>query len=115
MYEGNLEVEELLDCIHAMDKYFDYEEIDEEKKVKHAITRLKGHATLWWDELQVDRRCKGKQKMKSWDKMVAKLKSKFIPKYYQINMFIKLQNLRQKSLSVKEYNKEFYGPNIRVG
>jgi hypothetical protein len=115
MYEGNLEVEELLDWVRAIDKYFDYEEIVEEKKVKHAITRLKGHATLWWDELQVDRRCKGKQKMKSWDKMVAKLKSKFIPKYYQINMFIKLQNLRQKSLSVKEYTKEFYGPNIRVG
>jgi hypothetical protein len=74
MYEGNLEVEELLDWVRAMDKYFDYEEIEEEKKVKHAITRLKGHATLWWDELQVDRRCKGKQKIKSWDRMVAKLK-----------------------------------------
>jgi hypothetical protein len=51
MYEGNLDVEELLDWIRAMDKYFDYEDVDEEKKVKHAITRLKGHATLWWDEL----------------------------------------------------------------
>jgi hypothetical protein len=30
-----------------MDKYFDYEEIDDEKKVKHVVTRLKGHASLW--------------------------------------------------------------------
>jgi hypothetical protein len=37
MYEGNLDVEE------------------------HVVTRLKGHATLWWDELQVDRHCKGKK------------------------------------------------------
>jgi hypothetical protein len=43
-----------------MDKYFDYEEIDEEKEVKHAITRLKGHATLWWYEIQDDRRFKDK-------------------------------------------------------
>jgi hypothetical protein len=41
MYEGNLNVEELLDWINAMDKYFDYEDIDEENKVKHVVTRLK--------------------------------------------------------------------------
>jgi hypothetical protein len=27
MYEGNLEVEELLDWVCVMDKYFDYEDI----------------------------------------------------------------------------------------
>jgi hypothetical protein len=51
-----------------MDKYFDYEYVEEEKKVKHVVTRLKGHATLWWDELQADGRRKVKQKIKNWDK-----------------------------------------------
>jgi hypothetical protein len=105
----------LLDWISSLDKYFDYEEIDDEKKVKHAVTRLKGHATLWWDELQADRRRKGKSKIKSWDRMVAKLKDKFIPKDYQLNLFRRLQNLRQKGLSVKEYTEEFYKLNIRAG
>jgi hypothetical protein len=76
MYEGNLDVEELLDWFRALDKYFDYEDVEEDKKVKHVVTRLKGHATLWWDELQVDRHCKGKQRIKSWDRMVAKMKAK---------------------------------------
>jgi hypothetical protein len=67
VYEGNLDVEELLDWIRALDTYFDYEDVEEDKKVKHVVTCLKGHATLWWDELQADRRCKGKQKIKSWD------------------------------------------------
>ena len=49
MYEGNLEVEELLDQVCDMEKYFDYEDIKEDKMVKHAVTRLKGHAMLWWD------------------------------------------------------------------
>jgi hypothetical protein len=66
---------------------FDYEDVDEEKKVKHDVTRLKGNATLWWDELQVDKRSKGKKKIKSWDRMVSKLKEKFIPKDYQIIFF----------------------------
>jgi hypothetical protein len=62
--------------------------------VRHAVTRLKGHATLWWDELQAERKRKGKHKTKNWDRMVAKIKEKFMPKYYQINLFRKLQNLR---------------------
>jgi hypothetical protein len=51
MYEGNLDVEELLHWVRSMDKYFEYEDVDEEKRVIHAITRLKRHAALWWDEL----------------------------------------------------------------
>jgi hypothetical protein len=104
VYEGNLDVEELLDWIRALDK-----------KVRHAVTRLKGHATLWWDELQVDRRCKGKKKIKSWDRMIAKIKEKFIPRDYQITLFRRMQNLRQKFMTVKEYTEEFYRLNIRAG
>jgi hypothetical protein len=75
VYEGNLVVEEILDWIRDLDKYFDYEDVKEDKKFKHSITRLKGHVTLCWDELQADRRCKGKKKIKNWDRMVAKMKS----------------------------------------
>jgi hypothetical protein len=115
VYEGNLDVEELLDWIRALDTYFDDEDVEEDKKVEHAVTRLKGHEALWWDELQADRRCKGKQKIKSWDRMVAKMKAKFIPKDYQITLFREMQNLRQKLGSVKEYTEDLYKINIRVG
>jgi hypothetical protein len=47
--------------------------------------------------------------------MVAKLKAKFMPKDYQINLFRKLQNLRQKGMTLKEYTEEFYKLNIRTG
>jgi hypothetical protein len=100
VYKGNLDVEELLDWIRALDKYFYYEDVEEDKKVKHDVTRLKGHATLWWDELQADICCKGKQKIKSWDRMVAKMKPKFIPKDYQITLFRRMQNLRHKLMIV---------------
>jgi hypothetical protein len=115
MYEGNLEVEEFLDWIRAMDKHFDYEDIEEEKMVKHAVMRLKGHTTLWWDELQAKRKRNGKKKIKIWDRMVAKMKDKFIPKDYQINIYRRLQNLKQRGLSMKEYIEEFYRLNIRAG
>ena len=87
VYEGNLDVEELLDWIRALEKYFGYEDVKEDKKVKHVVTRLIGHASLWCDELQADKHCKGKKKIKNWERMVAKMKAKFIPRDYQITMF----------------------------
>jgi hypothetical protein len=113
--EGSLDVEELLDWIRALDTYFDYEDIEEDKKVRHAATKLKGHAVLWWDELQADRRFKGKQKIKRWDQMIAKMKAKFIPRDYQITLFRRMQNLRKKLMTVKEYTEEFYRLNTRAG
>jgi hypothetical protein len=47
--------------------------------------------------------------------MVSKLKAKFMPKDYQITLFRWMQNLRQRGLTVKEYTKDFYKLNIRVG
>jgi hypothetical protein len=38
VYEGSLDAEELLDWIRALDTYFDYEDIEEDKKVRHVVT-----------------------------------------------------------------------------
>ena len=76
--------------------------------MRHAVTKLKGHAALWWDELQADRRSRGKQKIKSSDRMIAKMKVKFILRDYQITLFRRMQNLRKKLMTVKEYTEEFY-------
>jgi hypothetical protein len=47
--------------------------------------------------------------------MMAKMKVKFIPRDYQITLFRRMQNLRQKLMTVKEYTEEFYKLNIREG
>jgi hypothetical protein len=115
VYEGNLDAEEIIDWIRALDIYFDYEDVEEEKKVRHAVTRLKGHAALWWDELQANKCYKGKHKINNWDRMIAKMKAKFIPRDYHITLFRRMQNLIQKLMIVKEYTEEFYRMNIRAG
>ena len=68
VYEGSLNTEELMDWISSLDKYFDYEEVNDKKKVNFAVTILNGHATIWWDELQTSRTRKGKSKIKQWNK-----------------------------------------------
>ena len=73
-FAGGLNLEEL---INEMNKSFDYEDMAEDKRVKFAVTRLKGHAALWWDGMRVERRRVGKQPIKNWNKMVAKLRGNF--------------------------------------
>ena len=94
MYEGSINIEDLMDWIRSLDQYFDYEEVDERKKVKFAVTRLRGHAAIWSDELHTSGTKKEKSKIKLWHKMVSKMKAKFLPKDYHLNLFKKLQNLR---------------------
>lgn len=108
VYTGGLKPEELIDWINDMGKFFDYEEMEEGKRVKFAVTKLKGHETLWWDGVQEKRRRLGKQPIKNLTRMVAKLRGKFLPSDYQQSLFRKIHNLRQRSLTVKEYTKEFY-------
>ena len=51
-----------------MEKYFDMEHIEDPKMVKVACLKLKGHASLWWDIVNVNRVMKGKYKAYEWDK-----------------------------------------------
>ena len=83
-YQGGLDVNQLLDWINEMEKLFDYDEMDDERKVKFAITRLKGHPSLWWNGVWKERRNKGKLPIKNWDRIVAKLRGKFLHKDFHI-------------------------------
>ena len=85
-YNGKLYSDELVDWITEMEKYFEYENIPEDKKVKIASTKLKSHASLWWEHLQLDRKRKGKDKIKVWNKMANKLKGNLLPCDYKINL-----------------------------
>jgi hypothetical protein len=62
-YAGNLKPEELIDWLNSVANFFEWKSMIQEKKVKFACTKLKGHATFWWDHIQKDRPKKGKEKL----------------------------------------------------
>eukprot|EP00253_Pinus_taeda_P017697 PITA_17697 len=86
-YDGSLSAEVLLDWLSEVNKFFEFEETSEDKQVRFAATKLKGHASLWWDSVQAERRRLGKQPIKKWARMEAKLKEKFLPKDYHIMLY----------------------------
>ena len=46
-YDGKFDTNFLLDWILDIEKLFEYENTPDNKKVKIAVIRLKGHASLW--------------------------------------------------------------------
>ena len=78
-YSGSLNPEELIDWINAMNKHFDFAKVKEGNQVIFVVTRLRGHASLWWDGVQEERILKNKTRISSWSRMTAKLRGKFIP------------------------------------
>jgi hypothetical protein len=89
--------------------------VKEDKQVRFVVTRLRGHASLWWDGVQEERILKNKARINSWSRMTAKLKGKFLPKDYNLILFRQMQNLKKKSMTVREYTEEFYKVNIKSG
>lgn len=53
-FGGSIKLEELLDWIREMEKFFDWDEVTDPCRVKFSCTKLRGHATLWWEKLQKD-------------------------------------------------------------
>eukprot|EP00253_Pinus_taeda_P015748 PITA_15748 len=114
-YDGILSADVLLDWLSEVHKSFDFEETSEDKQVKFAATKWKGHVSLWWDNVQAERKILHKQRIKKWAIMEAKLKEKFLPKDYQIMLYRQVQNLKQRGMTVREFTEEFYKLNLRAG
>lgn len=72
-----------------MDKYFTYEGTLDKNMAKIVVIKLKIHASFWWDHLQSKRHKRGKEKIKSWVKMIGKMK-KSLPSNYQIKLLRKI-------------------------
>ena len=89
-YDGKLDTNVVLDQISDMEKLFEYENTPDNRKVNIVVTRLKGHASLWWEHLQTNRQRRGKEKIRTRVKMVNKVKKKFLPTDYQVSLLRKM-------------------------
>jgi hypothetical protein len=96
-FEGELQPDEFVDWLQAIERVFEYKEIPEEHKVKIVAVKLKKHALIWWENLKRRRKCEGKSKIKTWDKMRRKLTRKYLPPNYYQNNFTQKQLTKKYS------------------
>ncbi|XP_074299913.1 uncharacterized protein LOC141631093 [Silene latifolia] len=106
-FSGSLNPDDLLEWIRDIEKIFEYKGYTDVKAFKFAVLKLKGYASLWYDNLKHQRIKEKKEPLSSWSKLKKKMLSKFVTKDYTQDLFIKLSKLRQDERPVETYLREF--------
>ena len=90
-----------------MDRFFEYVELPEDRKVKFVAYRLKGRTSVWWDRLRETRMREGRGPVQTWRRMKQLLRGRFLPPNHEQYIFYAYQRCAQGSTSVNEYTAEF--------
>lgn len=96
-----------MEWIAGVENHFECDGIIEAQKEKTTKSRLRGQALTWWKLLQEEREKEGKKIIVNWKTMVAKVKGNYMLEDYDIQLYKKRQNLKQRDLDVAAYTKEF--------
>ena len=54
-FDGQLEIEDFLDWLKKVENYFEYADIQDDRRVKFVTYKLYGRALVWWDQIQASR------------------------------------------------------------
>lgn len=100
--------------IEALNNHFECKETPNNKRVMVAKYKIKGASFTWWNCLQGDRVKEGRSMITSWDRMATKIKAHFVPVDYEVQIYRKMQSLRQKYLDVSAYIEEFHKMSLRT-
>ncbi|GJZ14964.1 hypothetical protein Tco_0550641, partial [Tanacetum coccineum] len=106
-FNGTLAVEDFIDWLAEVDRFFEYMEIPEDQRVRLVACRLKGCASAWWERSQVKRYREGKQPIRTWYRMKQLLQKDFLPPDDEQILFQQYQRCHQDQRTVHEYTAEF--------
>ncbi|KAG6747366.1 hypothetical protein POTOM_049769 [Populus tomentosa] len=107
-FNGQLQIEGFLDWLAVVERFFDYMEIPEDKKVKLVAYRLMGGASAWWEQLQLTRMRQRKGMVQTWSKMRRLLRYRYLPPDYDQILFQQYQDCRQGARTIQAYVEEFH-------
>ncbi|VVA13184.1 Hypothetical predicted protein, partial [Prunus dulcis] len=106
-FDGELNPKALLDWLATMDRYFEWHDMSEARRVRFAKIKLVGQAGLFWTNVETQLEKAGEEPIIHWGEMKERLKQKCIPLSYQQGLLDEWQTLRQDDMPVAEYIAKF--------
>ena len=76
-FNSTFNIEEFFNWLVEVERFFDYKDVLEERRVKTFACRLKQEASAWWERVQSRRSRKGRQLVRTWIHMKQMLKGEF--------------------------------------
>ncbi|XP_074288791.1 uncharacterized protein LOC141613947 [Silene latifolia] len=106
-FDGGTDPEDYLDWERNMERLFEFKDVSDEKRCKYAILKLVKNASLWFENFKANRAKDGKEKLNSWEALKGKLRKRYVPRSYKIDLYRKVAELSQGSLLITNYIAEF--------
>ena len=106
-FDGKMQGDAFLDWLYTVERIFEFKEFSEKRKVKLVAIKLKGYASIWWENLRRERSRESRKPIQKWEKMKRELKRRFLSENYRQENYMKFYNFKQYNLTVEEYIREF--------
>ena len=106
-FDGRAQGDAFLDWLIIVERIFQFKDYSEQRKFKLVAIKLKGYASLQWENLKRERERKGRSCTRTWEKMKQELKKRFLVDTYEQENYLKFHNFRQGEQNVEEYTREF--------
>jgi len=96
-----------------MDRFFEWHNLSDNRKVRFAKMKLIDEAKIYWRDVEDCLEMRGKPPITDWIKMKQKLQEKYLPQSYRNKLLDQWNNLRQGNKSINEYIMQFNDYMIR--
>ena len=74
--------------------------------MKLTVIEFSDNVIAWWDQLVLNKRRNREPSAETWEEMKRVMWKRFVPTYYYLELYNKLQTLRQGNRGVEQYYKE---------
>ena len=106
-FDGSLDPKKYMDWEVGLEKYFDWYQLPEGRRLQFAQMKLSGQAGIYWRNLQATTKRRREATITTWAEMKGRLRGKFVLDCYRPMIIDEWQHLQQGDSTVAEYIAKF--------
>ena len=85
----------MIEWIGVKINHFDLNDVPKNDIIRITEEKLREFSLLWWNYVQGERIQNNKSMISSWEVMKEKIKAQFLPPNHEVQLFKKLESLKQ--------------------